>query len=133
MTLLSILTLYIAFRIKQFACDFLFQTDWMALNKGQPGKEGYRALFTHTAFHMMGTFIIVMVLAPSFWWLAFVDFVVHSIVDRAKGVYTYKKGWAYTDKLFWWSFGLDQEAHNFTHLAYIILIVVYSGGLAISG
>ena len=129
MTPLEILLLYIAFRLKQYACDFLLQTDWMALHKGQPGKEGYKALFTHTAFHLGGTFILAMILAPSFWWLAFVDFVVHSVVDRVQGVISYKKGWAYTDKMFWWSFGLDQEAHNFTHLAYIMIIVVYSGGL----
>ncbi len=128
---LSLLLLYISFRIKQFAGDFLLQTDWMALNKGKPGKEGYRALFSHTIYHAAGTTIIALIFAPSLWWLGLVDFAVHSAVDRVKGIITYDRGWQYTDRWFWWSFGLDQEAHNFTHLCYIILIVVSRGGIVV--
>ena len=126
---LSLLFLYIAFRLKQFSCDFLFQTDWMAYTKGKPGKEGYRALFSHTLFHGAGTTLIALIFVPSLWWLGPVDFFVHSAVDRLKGMLTIQKGWQYTDRWFWWSFGLDQEAHNFTHLAYILLILAYLGGL----
>ncbi len=129
MTPLAILTLYVAFRLKQFSCDFLFQSDWMALNKGKPGREGYKALFTHTAVHGLGTTLILLALAPQFWWLGPVDFALHALVDRLKGVFTYKRGWTYTDRWFWWSFGMDQEAHNFTHLAYILMIVAASGGV----
>lgn len=129
MTPLALLVLYVAFRLKQFVCDFLLQTDWMALNKGKPGKDGYTALLSHTAVHGVGTTLIVLLLVPSFWWLGLVDFVVHSLVDRLKGIYTLQKGWSYTDRWFWWSFGLDQEAHNLTHLAYIVLIVAALGGL----
>jgi len=129
MTPLALLLLYISFRLKQYAGDFLLQTDWMALTKGQPGREGYRALFSHTLYHAAGTTLITLVFVPELWWLGAVDFVVHSAVDRIKGIITYKKGWQYTDRWFWWSFGLDQEAHNFTHLAYIILIVNHFHGL----
>jgi hypothetical protein len=121
--------LYIIFRLKQFACDFLFQTDWMALTKGKPGREGYKALFSHTLFHGIGTTLIALLFVPSMWWLGLVDFIVHSIVDRIKGVLTYRKGWSYDSRMFWWSFGMDQEAHNYTHLAYIVLIVLHLGGL----
>lgn len=130
MTLTTVLLLYAAFRVKQFVCDFLLQTDWMALNKGRPGREGYKALFSHTVFHGVGTGLLMLVFAPALWWLALVDFAVHSLVDRVKGLMTYAKGWSYHDRWFWWSFGLDQEAHNFTHLAYIILIVMASGGIS---
>lgn len=129
MTPLAILALYVAFRLKQFICDFLLQNDWMALNKGKPGWEGYKALITHAAVHGVGTTLIMLVLAPSFWWLGAVDFIVHGMVDRLKGIYSYQKGWGYQDRWFWWSFGLDQEAHNFTHLAYILIIVSQMGGL----
>lgn len=128
MTLFFILTLYISFRIKQYVCDFLLQTDWMALNKGRPGWKGYQALFSHTIFHGIGTTLIMLVFVPELWWLGIVDFIVHSAFDRLKGIITYDKGWKYTDRWFWWSFGLDQEAHNFTHLFYIIFIVVYLSG-----
>ena len=129
MTLLSLLSLYICFRLKQFVCDFMLQTDWMALTKGKPGAEGYRALFSHTAIHALGTFLIVMVFAPSLWWLAAVDFVVHSVIDRLKGRVTLMKNWKTTDTAFWWAFGLDQEAHNLTHMIYIILILAAQGGM----
>jgi len=129
MSLFTILSLYIAFRVKQYLCDFIFQTDWMALTKGKPGMEGYKALFSHTIFHGVGTTAIALVFAPALWWLGVVDFIVHSAVDRIKGLVTYKKGWSYTDRWFWWSFGLDQEAHNYTHLALIAYIVLHSGGL----
>lgn len=129
MTPIAILLLYIAFRLKQFLCDFLLQTDWMALTKGMPGAQGYRALFSHTATHGVVTALIMLVFAPSLWWLGPVDFVVHSLVDRFKGILTYQKGWKPADRLFWWSFGMDQEAHNFTHLAYICYIVLALGGV----
>lgn len=123
MGLFEILTLYVAFRIKHFLCDFVFQTDWMALTKGKPGKEGYKALFTHTLIHSIGTLIVVGVLAPAFWWLALVDFVIHSLVDRLKGIVTLRKDLTVKDTMFWWLFGIDQEAHNFTHLGFIVVIV----------
>lgn len=129
MTLLLVLTLYVAFRIKQFGCDFLFQTDWMALNKGKPGWEGYKPLLSHAAVHGVGTLLIMLVLLPAYWWLAVVDVVVHAVVDRLKGVYTLRKGWTYKDRWFWWSFGLDQEAHNFTHLFYVLFLLYMVGGL----
>lgn len=125
----TLLLLYVSFRVKQFAGDFLLQTDWMALNKGKPGREGYRALFSHTIYHAAGTALIALLFAPALWWLGLADFCVHSLIDRTKGVLTYRKGWQYTDRWFWWSFGLDQEAHNYTHLAYIVLIVAHAGGL----
>jgi len=124
----SFILLYILFRLKHFICDFLLQTDWMALTKGKPGREGYTALFTHTAIHAVGTLIIVLVFAPALWWLGLVDFVIHSVIDRIKGLFTYKRGWTPADKMFWWTLGADQEAHNFTHFAYMIIIWMYLGG-----
>lgn len=96
--------------------------------KGKSGRVGYEALFIHTAIHATGTLIIVLFFAPALWWLALVDFVVHSIIDRVKGVFTYQKGWTPKDTVFWWTLGADQEAHNFTHLAYIVVIWMYLGG-----
>jgi len=132
MTLISILFLYLSFRAKQFICDFVLQTDWMALNKGKPGLDGYRALGLHALVHAAGTALVVVFFAPSLWWLALVDFVVHGLIDRLKGMVTYQQGWKYTDKWFWWSFGLDQEAHNLTHFVYI-LIILAKAGVALHG
>ncbi len=127
---LSLVLLYVLFRFKQLVCDYLLQTDWMALNKGLPGKEGYRALLTHAAVHGLGTLMVTVIFAPGLWWLGLIDFVVHSLIDRIKGDITRKMGWTPKDTAFWWAIGLDQEAHNFTHLAYIVVIFLHvSGGL----
>lgn len=130
MTAVSLLLLYLCFRFKQFAGDYLFQTDWMALTKGKPGIEGYKALFSHTISHAIGTVIIMLLFAPGLWWLGVVDFVIHSVIDRFKGVLTNKMKWTYTDRWFWWSFGMDQEAHNLTHLVYIVIVFLHWGGFS---
>ena len=132
MTLLSLLLLYIAFRVKQFVCDFALQAPfvWMALGKGKSGQEYIKPLFAHSGIHALGTLLIVLFFVPALWYLAIIDFVVHSLVDRIKAVLTVKSGWKFEDSMFWVSFGLDQEAHNFTHLAYIIVIILYLGGIS---
>lgn len=120
--MITVLYLYLIFRIKQFACDFLFQTNWMANMKGKPGPEGYKALFAHTGIHAFATLLIILAAAPALWWLAAVDFAVHSFVDRIKGRITDAKKWGPEKRLFWIAFGLDQEAHNLTHLVYVLVI-----------
>ncbi len=110
-------------------CDFMLQSDWMALNKSGPGKEGYRALLLHAGIHACGTFIIMMLFAPSFWWLSLVDFAVHSFIDRFKGRLTKQNDWNAQDTYFRWALGADQELHNFTHLLYIVIVVMHGGGI----
>jgi Protein of unknown function (DUF3307) len=123
MTLTAIVFLYLAFRAKQVACDFFFQTQWMAITKGKPAMEGgLRALAAHVAIHGAGTLLVTLVFAPGFWWLCLLDMAIHGAIDRAKAVLTLKRGWTVKDKYYWWAFGLDQEAHNLTHLCYIVFI-----------
>lgn len=128
MSLVDILLLYLAFRVKQVVCDFFLQTSWMALVKGYPfNMGGSKALFLHAGIHAAFTFLVVAIFAFQFWWLALVDFVVHGMIDKGKAMIVNKKGWTYKDDAYWWIFGLDQEAHNLTHLAYIIIIVLAAG------
>lgn len=127
MTPLAILFLYLAFRAKQFICDFGLQTDWMALNKGKPGLGGLRPLASHAAVHGAGTTLVVVIFAPQLWWLGLVDVVIHGLIDRFKGILSYQRGWKPSDRWFWWSFGLDQEAHNLTHIAYMLIILAKTG------
>jgi hypothetical protein len=78
MSPLEILLLYIAFRIKQYVCDFVLQTDWMALTKGKPGAERYKRCFP-IQFIMACDTVIALVFAPALWWLGLVDFIIHSM------------------------------------------------------
>ncbi|HNS45414.1 MAG TPA: DUF3307 domain-containing protein [Alphaproteobacteria bacterium] len=132
MTLISLLLLYLAFRAKQFACDFLLQTKWMALTKGKDGAEGYKALATHAGIHALATLIVIMIFAPALWWLAVFDFIIHGAIDRLKALATADLKLSASDSKFWWAFGLDQEAHNLTHLGYILMIILYYGGVNLS-
>jgi hypothetical protein len=127
MSLLTLLYLYISFRIKHFVGDFLLQSNWMAVAKAQSGQEGCKALFLHSIIHAVGTLLIVLFFAPALWWLAAVDFVLHAIIDRLKGLVT--QNWGPKDTKFWWALGFEQELHNFTHLGYIVNIVLYKGGI----
>ena len=128
MSLFDILVLYLAFRAKQVICDFFLQTSWMASVKGSPfNMGGAKALGLHAGIHSAFTFLLMFIFAPAFWWLGLVDFLVHAMIDKLKALVTNDKNWTYKDDQYWWAFGLDQEAHNLTHLAYIILIVMASG------
>lgn len=128
MSLLDILLLYLAFRAKQVICDFFLQTSWMANVKGSPfNMGGAKALGMHAGIHAAFTFVLMIVFAPAFWWLGAVDFVIHALIDKAKAAVTNRHEWTYKDNQYWWAFGLDQEAHNLTHLAYIIIVVQATG------
>jgi len=125
MILVYILLLYLAFRAKQVICDFFLQTGWLALTKeATQTRDGWKALAVHAGIHAAFTFMLVVVFAPKLWWLGIVDFFVHGAIDRAKAVIVFKNNWTYKNYQYWWAMGLDQEAHNLTHLAYIINIVM---------
>jgi hypothetical protein len=129
MTLAALLMLYIGFRLKQLTADFLLSS-WSAADKEKPfGKGGFRGLSIHAGIHSACALVVLLLLAPHFWWIALVDFPIHFGVDKAKASISKMTGWTYKDSNYWRLFGLDQEAHNFTHLAYIIYIVTQSGGI----
>lgn len=128
MTLFDIFLLYLAFRAKQVICDFFLQTSWMANVKGNPfNMGGAKALGAHAGIHGAFTFLLMLLFAPTLWWMGAVDFLVHAFIDKVKGMITNKFGWTYKDFEYWWAFGVDQEAHNITHFAYIVAIVWAQG------
>ena len=131
MSLFTLLLLYVTFRIKQVVCDFILQTGWMALNKGLPGWAGYKPLLVHSGIHATGTLCIMLLFSPHLWWLSIIDFLVHSMVDRLKALLTIQQQWTPENWKYWWSFGLDQEAHNFTHLIYILIVISAAGGVVL--
>lgn len=138
MILVNILLLYLAFRAKQVICDFFLQTGWMALTKeAAQTREGLKALAVHAGIHAAFTFTLVVIFAPTLWWLGIVDFFVHGAIDRAKASIVFKNSWSYKNYQYWWAMGVDQEAHNLTHVVYIILIVLSwdlgQMGMAVTG
>jgi hypothetical protein len=115
--------LYLAFVIKHFGADFLFQTSWMANGKEQ--SQGWLApLATHAGIHGALTLVMMLALQPSLWWLGPVDFVIHGVIDRAKGLATRGFGLTQKDARWWWLLGLDQALHALTHFSYILALLL---------
>ena len=118
--MLAFATLYACFRLKHFLGDFVFQTPEMA---GAKAEGRFDVLLLHSMIHALGTLFIVTVFAPEYWWLSPLDFFVHAWIDSAKSSITRYYWWTPDQATYWWAFGLDQEAHHFTHFAYIVAIV----------
>jgi len=115
--------LYLAFVIKHFAADFLFQTNWMAIGKEQ--SRGWLApLATHAGIHGALTLVLMLTLQPSLWWLGPIDFVIHGVIDRLKGLATRRFGLTQKDARWWWLLGLDQALHALTHFSYILALLL---------
>jgi hypothetical protein len=115
-------TLCATFVAKQFLADWLFQTSWMALGKAE--LEGWLApLLAHAGVHAALTLVLMLVLRPSLWWLAAVDFMLHAVIDYGKTSVTRGLGLTARDNAWWWLIGFDQALHELTHLAFILAVL----------
>jgi len=121
-----IFTLLILFQVKHFICDYPLQTDYM-LGKMKPtGEDWYRPLALHAGVHAFFTFLIILFIHPSNYWLYLIpllDFVIHFMVDRIKASPNLCGRWNPAQPYFWWALGADQMIHHLTHYIFIYVIV----------
>jgi len=123
-TINEIFILLAVFQIKHFLADYLFQTPYML---GKLNKEGWvLPLTAHTAVHAFSTLVILLVFAPSLWYLSIFDGVMHFIMDRIKASPNLLNRWGPDKPYFWWALGLDQMIHHLTHYIVIYLIIRFS-------
>lgn len=119
-----IFALLIIFQLKQFLADFPLQNRYM-LQKTRSDWSFIPPLALHCAIHAVITLGIVMLIIPSLWWLAFVDFVTHFTMDRIKAGPRYLGRFRDTSSIgFWMSFGFDQMVHHFTHYWIIWMLII---------
>ena len=111
-----------AFLIKHLLADFVFQTNWMVFGKEQI-HDWLAPLCAHAAVHGAMTFVLMLALLPSLWWLGLVDFAIHGIIDRSKALTTRAFGLSLKDSRWWWMLGLDQTLHHLTHLVYVLALL----------
>ena len=117
----------VVFSFKQLIADFLLQTSWMALGKERD--EGWIwPLTAHVTIHAAATLLIFLILVPTLWWVALVDFAVHFAIDRAKGRLNQVFDTDTTKTGFWWLLGIDQTLHHLTHLGFALLIAIAKSG-----
>ncbi|SDN69235.1 Protein of unknown function [Methylobacterium phyllostachyos] len=115
--------LFFAFAVKQLAADFLLQSAWMAHGKDR-ASAWILPLCAHTGLHGLGTLLIVLPVKPALWWLALVDFAVHTVIDRGKGLIGQRTHFPPTDTRFWWLIGIDQFLHHVTHIGLAAILAV---------
>ena len=101
--------------VKHVIADFVLQSSWMAIGKDQ--KTGWALpLLAHCLVHLAVALALILVFAPRFWFIAFIDFAIHIIVDRAKGICasTFEVNQEHQHPWFWTLIGVDQALHHLT-------------------
>ena len=99
--------------VKHVIADFLLQNAWMAQGKDQ--KKGWALpLLVHCLIHLAVALAMILVVAPRFWFVAFIDFAIHITVDRLKGICASSLGVTQEHPWFWTLIGVDQALHHLT-------------------
>jgi hypothetical protein len=99
--------------VKHIIADFLLQTSWMAIGKDQ--KDGWALpLLAHCLVHFGVAMLLILIVAPRFWFVALIDFAIHITVDRAKGYCSQRFGVTHEHPWFWTLIGIDQALHHLT-------------------
>jgi len=100
---------------KHIIADFMLQNSWMAIGKDQ--KTGWALpLLAHCLVHLSTALLLIMVVSPRFWFVAFIDFFIHIVIDRAKGICASSFGVTLESghPWFWTLIGVDQALHHLT-------------------
>ncbi|MGU3662597.1 DUF3307 domain-containing protein [Methylobacterium sp. A49B] len=113
----------LAFAVKQLGADFLLQSNWMAQGK-ERAADWIAPLCAHTGLHGLGTLLIALAVKPALWWLAVVDFAIHTAIDRGKALVGQRTHFPATDARFWWLIGVDQFLHQVTHIGLAVMLAV---------
>jgi hypothetical protein len=99
--------------VKHVIADFVLQNSWMAIGKDQ--KTGWALpLLAHCLVHLALALALILVIAPRFWFVAFIDFAIHIVIDRAKGLCASGLNVTLGHPWFWTLIGVDQALHHLT-------------------
>ena len=82
-------------------------------------------LWLHSLDHAVLTAIVTLIFAGLYWALiiAVLDFVLHSIIDYVKRIYTLRTNLNTNQNKFWKVQAIDQIAHFSCYLLYVFIIV----------
>ena len=106
---------------KHIIADFILQNGWMAHGKDQ--RKGWAVpLLVHCLIHLAVALTLILIVAPRFWFVAFIDFAIHIVIDRAKGLTSSHFGLTPEHPWFWTVIGVDQSLHHLTDFALSIFM-----------
>ena len=107
--------------VKHIIADFFLQTPWMAM--GKDSKTGWALpLLIHCLIHGVLATVLITIVAPQFWFVGLIDFAIHIVIDRAKGLCVSSFGVKPGNPWFWWLIGIDQALHHLTGFGLSILM-----------
>lgn len=107
--------------VKHIIADFLLQNAWMAHGKDQ--RHGWALpLLVHCLIHLAVALVLILMVAPRFWFVAFIDFAIHISVDRGKGLVSSHFKLTPEHPWFWTAIGVDQALHHLTDFALSIFM-----------
>jgi Protein of unknown function (DUF3307) len=99
--------------VKHVLADFFLQNSWIVGGKDQ--KRGWALpLLAHCLVHLAVAMVLILIIAPRFWFVALIDFAIHLAVDRAKGFCVSTFRVKSEHQWFWWLIGIDQALHHLT-------------------
>ena len=107
--------------VKHVIADFVLQNSWMAIGKDQ--RKGWALpLLAHCLVHLAVALVLIVMVAPQFWFVALIDFAIHITVDRAKGICSSRFHMTPEHPWFWTLIGVDQALHHLTGFGLSIFI-----------
>ena len=111
--------------VKHAIADLWLQSRFNQTKYGDKQKLTTPKLWLHSLDHAVLTAGVTLIFAGLYWALiiAVVDFVLHSIIDYAKRVYTVRKNITTKQNLYWKIQAIDQIAHFSCYLLYVLMIV----------
>ena len=100
--------------VKHVIADFVLQTSWMAHRQGPEARLGAAAAGA-LPVHLAVAMVLILIVAPRFWFVALIDFAIHITVDRVKGYLRRQfRRDAGKHPWFWTLIGVDQALHHLT-------------------
>jgi hypothetical protein len=98
---------------KHIIADFVLQNAWMAYGKDR--RKGWALpLLVHCLIHLAVAMVLILFVAPKFWFVALIDFAIHITIDRVKGIVSSRFHLTPEHPWFWTLIGVDQALHHLT-------------------
>jgi len=122
---LSYVLFFYLLLVKHAVADLWLQSRLNNPKYGDKKNLTDRKLWIHSLDHAAGTAVITLLFAGLWWAIiaALLDFVLHSVIDWTKRVYTLDRKITTKQNLFWKIQAVDQILHYTTYLIIILLVI----------